>query len=157
MDEMKLENAQAAYEKLCESMDALNWKYTRDDNSLTIECSARGEDLPMDLVIRCDVEMQLLQLFSRLPFVVPEDKRLDFAIATTVVNNKMVYGCFDYNIADGAVFFRMANCFRGIELGFETIKYMILCSCSTIDDYNDKYLMVAKGMLSLEQFLESEA
>jgi hypothetical protein len=51
----------------------------------------------------------------------------------------------------------MTNSFLDAELGFETIRYLIFCACATIDKYNDKFLMIAKGMLSLEQFMESEA
>ncbi len=156
MDELKLQNAKTAYTKLCESMDALEWNYTKNEENLVIECSARGEDLPMDLVIRCDVEMQLIQIFSHLPFSVPEDKLLDFAVVISVINNKMVDGCFDYYITDGNLFFRMTNSFMDNTLSFETIKYLVFCSCATIDSYNDKLLMVAKGMLTMEQFLESE-
>ncbi|MBQ4040152.1 MAG: hypothetical protein IJC91_03355, partial [Oscillospiraceae bacterium] len=134
----------------------LEWKYTKNEEELKVECGARGEDLPIDLVIKCHVDMQLFQLFSHLPFNIPEDKRIDFAIVTAYVNNKMVDGCFDYNVMDGSLFFRMTNSFNGGKLGFETIKYLIFCACATIDAYNDKFLMVAKGILSLEKFLSDE-
>ncbi|MBQ8830770.1 MAG: hypothetical protein IJ017_04155 [Oscillospiraceae bacterium] len=157
MDERKKLSAADAFVQICNALDKLDWKYSQDESDLRIECSAQGEDLPMDLIIRCDVDMQLLQLFSQMPFTVPEDKRLDFAVVVSVINNKLVDGCFDYNVLDGKVFFRMTNSFRDIALGFETIKYLIFVSCATIDSYNDKFLMVSKGMISLEQFLESEA
>lgn len=155
MDELKLQNAQAAYAILCESMDALEWSYSKKDD-LVIECGAKGEDLPMDLIIRCDVDLQLLQLFSHLPFAIEEDKRLDVAVAISVINNLLVDGCFDYDISNGDIFFRMTNSFMDTKPGFETIKYFIFCSCATIDSYNDKLLMMSKGILSLEQFLQSE-
>ena len=157
MDEIKIKHASSMYKKLCESMDVLDWEYTKKDEDLQIECSARGEDLPIDLVININPELQMLSLFSRLPFTVSEDKRLDFAVVTSIVNNTMVDGCFDYDISDGNIFFRMTNSFLDAELGFETIRYLIFCACATIDKYNDKFLMIAKGMLSLEQFMESEA
>ena len=157
MDEIKIKHASSMYKKLCESMDLLDWKYTKNEDDLVIECSARGEDLPIDLVININPELQMLSLFSRLPFTVSEDKRLDFAVVTSIVNNTMVDGCFDYDISDGNIFFRMTNSFLDAELGFETIRYLIFCACATIDKYNDKFLMIAKGMLSLEQFMESEA
>ena len=157
MDDMKLQNAKRMYAKLCEHMDMLNWKYTKNEDELKIECSARGEDLPIELVIQLHPDLQLLHLFSHLPFTVPEDKRLDFAVAISIVNNKMVDGCFDYDISDGHMFFRMTNSFIDAELGFETVRYIIFCACATIDKYNDKFLMLAKGMFSLEKFMESEA
>ena len=157
MDDMKMQHVSDMYAKLCESMDLLNWKFTKKEEDLMIECGARGEDLPIGLFIKLNPDLQLLSLFSHLPITVPEDKRLDLAVAISLVNNKMVDGCFDYDITDGNVLFRMSKSFLGAELGHETIKYLIFCSCSTIDNYNDKFLMLAKGMLSLEQFMESEA
>ena len=157
MDDMKIQHASDMYAKLCESMDMLDWKYTKIEDELKIECSAQGEDLPMELVIKLHPDLQLLNLFSHLPFTVPEDKRLDFAVAISIANNKMVDGCFDYDLSDGHIFFRMTNSFIDVELGFETLRYLIFCSCATIDKYNDKFLMLAKGMFSLEQFMESEA
>lgn len=39
----------------------------------------------------------------------------------------------------------------------ELFEYMLMVSAATIDEYNDKFLMIAKGMISFEQFLESES
>ena len=156
MSDLKLQNAQAAYSKLCSTMDSMDWHYTKKEDDLIIECGAKGEDLPMDLTIICKVELQLLTLISHLPFTVPEDKRLDMAMAVSVINNRLANGCFDYNILEGKLFFRMSTSFLGIALGAETIEYIIYCSCGTIDEYNDKLLMISKGLLSLEQFLKEE-
>ena len=77
------------------------------------------------------------------------------AIAVSAINNVLVNGCFDYIIADGHMFFRMTNSFIESQLGADLFKYLLYCSCQTIDEYNDKLLMVAKGMISIEQFLKS--
>ena len=47
----------------------------------------------------------------------------------------------------------MTNCFIESELSPECFSYMLICACQTIDKYNDKLLMVAKGVISLQQFL----
>ncbi|MBR6742530.1 MAG: hypothetical protein IKM09_03700, partial [Clostridia bacterium] len=94
-------------------------------------------------------------LISHMPFVIHEDKRLDVAIAVTALNNRLVDGCFDYDIKSGHMFFRMTNSFIDSRLDEEVFAYMLFCACKTIDDYNDKFLMLDKGMLSLEQFLSS--
>ena len=53
------------------------------------------------------------------------------------------------------MFFRMTNSFMESKLGEEAFAYMLFCSCQVIDEYNDKFLMLAKGMVSIEQFLSS--
>ena len=61
--------------------------------------------------------------------------------------------CIDIN---GRLFFRMSNSYRGCLPGQEIFDYMIFTSCHTIDEYNDKFLMLSKGITTLEQFLEAD-
>lgn len=154
MEDEKMERAQKVYKTLCETLDMHDWKYTRDDENLSINCSAQGEDLPMEVTILVEADRQLITLFSHLPFVISEEKRLDIAIAVCMVNNKMVDGSFDYDITGGRLFFRMTNSFIESEMGNELFNYMLLCSLSTIDEFNDKFLMISKGMLTIDNFMD---
>lgn len=153
----KLEQAKAVFATLCQALDNHEWHYTKDEEKLSIECGAQGEDLPMEINIHVDTERLLVLLLSHIPFAIQEDKRLDVAIAISAINNTLVDGCFDYNVASGAIFFRMTNSFIESKISEEVLTYMLMCSCSTIDDYNDKLLMLSKGMVSIEQFLASLA
>ena len=155
VDKNNLEQAQATFATLCRALDNREWNYRKNEETLTIECGAQGDDLPMEFNIKVDASRTLVLLFSHLPFVIQEDKRLDVAIAVSAINNVLVDGCFDYNISDGNIFFRMTNSFIDSKLGEEVFAYMVFCACHTIDEYNDKLLMLAKGMLSIEQFLSS--
>lgn len=154
---INLERAQAVYNSLCRKLDEINWRYTRHDENLSIDCDARGDDLPMSLVFRVNAEKSMLLLISRLPFTVPEDKRLDMAIASTVANYRLADGCFDYDIKSGNMYFRMTNSFVDSMPGGEVFTYMLFCSCGTIDEYNDKFLMLTKGYVSIEKFIEQES
>lgn len=158
MAELKnLEQAKAVFSTLCQALDNHDWRYKKDAEKLVVECGARGDDLPMDITVKVDVDRMLVLLLSHLPYVVQEDKRLDIAIAVSAINNVLVDGCFDYDLASGHMFFRMTNSFIESTIGEEVFSYMLFCSCQTIDEYNDKFLMLAKGMLSIEQFLSSLA
>ena len=154
MADEKMIQAKNVFDTLCKTLDANDWHYVKDEEKLKIECGASGEDLPMKLHISVDAKRSVLMLLSLIPFSVPEDKRLDVAIAVSVVNNNLVDGSFDYDVSDGSLFFRMTNSFLESSIGSELINYMVYCSCGTIDEYNDKFLMLAKGMISLEKFLE---
>lgn len=156
MADEKMIRAQKNYATLCAMLDGNNWHYKKDDAKLKIKCGAQGDDLPMDISIRIDSDRQLVVLLSHLPFVVSEDKRLDIAVATSIINYKLVDGSFDFDIEDGHMFFRMTSSYRESELAKEVFFYMLMCSCQTIDEYNDKLLMLAKKMLSLEDFINNE-
>ena len=154
MTEEKLQRAQKTITTLCQNLDEHDWHYEKDEEKLEIECGARGEDLPMDIRIIVDADRQLIILLSVMPFVAPNTKRLDIAIATSIVNNKLVDGCFDYDVTSGHMIFRMTSSFIESEIDGEVFTYMLMVSCHTIDEYNDKFFMLGKGLLSINQFLE---
>lgn len=153
-EQEKLKLAKTTFDTLCKALEHHDWHFKKDEESLTIECGAQGDDLPMEITIVVDSERMLIILMSHLPFVTPEDKRLDTAVAVSAVNYALVDGSFDYDIKSGHMIFRMSNSFRESLIGEELFMYMILVSCHTIDEYNDKFLMLSKGVLSLEQFIE---
>lgn len=154
MAELKnMEQAKVAFATLCQTLDNHEWHYKKNEEKLSIECGARGDDLPIEITVTVDADRMLVMLISHIPFVIQEDKRLDVAIAVSAINNVLVDGCFDYDIASGHMFFRMTNSFLESKISEEVFSYMIFCSCQTIDEYNDKFLMLAKGLISIEQLL----
>lgn len=155
MSDEKLERAQKVYETLCATLDKHEWHYQKNEERLSIECGAQGEDLPMEITIRVDAERQLIMLLSHLPFIISEDKRLDVAIATSIANNGLVDGSFDFDITDGHMFFRMTSSFIESDIGSELFTYMLMVSCHTIDEYNDRFLMLGKGMMSIQDFISN--
>lgn len=156
MAEEKFTTAKAVYETVCKALSEKDWKFKGDDENLKIKTGAVGEDLPMDITIDVNADRQLLLVISPMPMAVPEDKRVDIAIAISVINNQLVDGCFDYDIRTGHIFFRLTSSFIKSKIGKEAVMYMLLCSCKIIDEYNDKLLMLVKGLLSVEQFIASE-
>lgn len=155
MDEQKKQElAKATYATLCQALDAIQWRYKKDEEKLVIACGVSSEDLPVDLVVQVDKDRSMVLLLSKLPFSIREDRRLDMAVAVAALNNRLVHGCFDYHLTDGVIYFRLPNSFIDSVLDKEVFVYMLACATSTIDDYNDKLMMLAKGMVTLERFLE---
>ena len=148
-------NAQAAYTQLCAAMDQQGWHYEKHAENLTITCSVKGDDLSMDVMVSIDTERQFVMVLSRLPFVADENKRLDMGVAISLVNEKLVAGSFDYHITKGETYFRMTSSIMDMEVSGEMFLYMINSSCMIIDAYNDKLMMLAKGMVSVQQFAQS--
>ncbi len=153
--EEMIARARETYEGLCKMMDDKEIHYERDDAAMTVACRMQGDDLPISLDIRVDADRQMLSIFSHLPFQIQEDKRLDVALAVCAINDTLVDGSFDYNIGRGSMLFRMTQTFRGCRLSQDAFEYLVFCTCAMMDRFNDRFLMLSKGHLPLEKFLES--
>ena len=153
-DEMNLELAKATFDTLCRTLDSHEWRYRVKEGELALTCGAQGDDLPMELNLEVDAGRTLVLLTSHLPYVVQEDKRLDVAVAVSAINHARVDGSFDYDVASGHTFFRMTNSYIESNLGEDVFTYLLFCACQTIDEYNDKLLMLSKGIISVEKFLQ---
>ncbi|MBO5836946.1 MAG: YbjN domain-containing protein [Oscillospiraceae bacterium] len=152
--EQKRLRAGETFRTICRMLDQDKWSYQKDEEKLIIQCGAQGESMPIDLVFRVDAERMAAKLVSYMSYTVPEDKRLDIALAITTINNQLVSGSFDFDIADGTLYFRMTNSFMGCVLGTEAIKAMLYTVCATIDQHNDKLFLLSNDVITLEQFLE---
>ena len=153
-DEKKMKQAQAVYGALCSMLDERGWRYDKNDEKMTIHCGAQGDDLPMNIVMEVDMKRELISLLSMMPFAIPENRRIPMAIAVSRANYGLIDGSFDYDCTSGKIIFRLTSSYTGSLIGKNLLSYMLSCSCYTIDEYNDKFLMVAKNDMTTEQILE---
>ena len=148
--------AQELYEGIISMFDEQGYRYTREDENLLVRCTLKGEDIPMDFIFVVRADKKVIQVYSPLPFTISEDKRSDIALALTYINDHLVNGSFDMDLSEGRICFRQTTCYIDSILGKGLFEYMLMVSAHTTDDYNDKILMIEKGMLTVEQFIESE-
>ena len=149
-------SAKAVYATIIKALDSENLKYQRDDENFRIDISFSTDDLDVKLIFSVDEDRDLIRLLSFLPGNFPEDKRIEGAVATSVANHNMVNGSFDFDLSDGEILFKMTNSYRGCTIGVECILYMLRVSLNTVDDYNDRFFALAKGMITLQQFMAKE-
>lgn len=95
------------------------------------------------------------QLISPIPFSVPEDKRIDMSLAITTINNHLVDGFFDFDMSNGKINFQLTASYIESILGKNLFDYMLNVSAITVDEYNEKFLLISKGIITLEQFIDS--
>ena len=155
-EELELQKARSVYYDLIAMLDTRNWKYERHDDDLIIKSGIKGEDLPINFILLVKPQNQVVQFISSLPFNIPEDKRVEAAIAVSVANYGLIDGSFDYDVNDGEIRFRLTSSYRDSYLGADLFEYMILCAASTVDDYNDRFFMLAKGMITVEDFIKKD-
>lgn len=68
----------------------------------------------------------------------------------------LVKRCFDYDINDGEISYRLSLLYTDTDVSCEAITDMIGLTVSTSDNYNDKFFMLAKGMMTIEDFVAKE-
>ena len=141
------------YQTIISMLDHRNWHYQRDDEKKRIRFKVTGEDLPMSFLIAVDEPRQIARLMCFFPFDMSAEKRIEGAIATCAATHRLANGCFDYDLNDGQIVFRMNAQFLNSDLGEELFAYMVDISCKTVDDYNDQFLAISKGHVRIEDFL----
>jgi len=155
-DEIKKNHAIKVYETLCEALEKREWKYDKKEDKMVVYFGVSGDDLPMDFIITVDEDRQLIRLISPMSFKMSEEKRIDGAIATCVASYGMADGSFDYDLSDGRIVFRMTASFIDSEIGEDLFQYMISCACAMVDMYNDQFLAIDKGFMSISEFIEKK-
>ncbi len=156
-DNKQLMYAREAYNTLCRSLDNIGWTYKRMDDELKIMFGVGGDDIPMNLLIIIDADRQLVRLLSLLPFQMNQDKRVEGAVATCIINYLLADGSFDFDLDEGHIMFRLTASFRESLLGEELFKYMVSISCFTIDKYNDQLSDLNDGKITLEDFIKNNS
>lgn len=151
------QRAKEVFDSLCRMLDAKEYKYTKNEEDTLIKCTFRGDDLPMDFMIRINPIRQIISLYSPMPFSMSKEKLVEGAIATSIINNKLVEGSFDYSITDGAILFRLTSSYRDSIISEHVFDYMLSVALYTVDEYNDKFLMLSKGAVDIKSFMETHA
>lgn len=147
--------AKEMYDVLCRMMDNKGWHYEKEEEDLIVKSGVKGNDFPIEFIIRVNPRNELVSFFSKLPFNVEEDKRIDVALAICAVNYWLADGSFDYDLSDGSILFRLTSSYKESTLGEALFEYMVVVSAATVDNYNDKFFMMSKGMMTYQQFIEA--
>lgn len=146
-------NAENAFKAFCDMLDDRQWNYDKDDEKLVIESGATGDDLAIEFRVTFSEEKQLVTILSRLPFTVPEDKKVLVAVALAATNYPLVNGNFDFGLNTGSIIFRATTSFRDSLIGKDAYEYLLGIVLKTVDEYNDKLLALIKNTITLEDYL----
>lgn len=152
-EQEKLELARKTYETLCSALTNAKVKFTRNDEALRVDYTYKGDDLLMPFIFVVDADRGFVRLISPLSPRVKEEKRLDIAVALSILNYRLAFGCFDLDMNDGELRFRMGNSFRDSALSEEVFQMMVQTGHAIVEKYNDKLYMLAADIISLEQFV----
>lgn len=152
--QQQMQNAENVFNTIIKMLDSIKFHYETDtsDGMFMVTCTVNGDDIPMKVFMFVRPEREIVSLLSPIPVKVPEDKRVEMALAVTMANFGMIDGSFDYDLERGEIRFRLTESFVESLLGAEQFRYMLGVSVNTVDRFNDRFLMLAKGMMTLDQF-----
>ena len=113
-----------------------------------------GEDIPMSFYIFVEAGRGVIRLLSPQPIKVEEGNYAMMAQAVNAINENLVNGCFTLDTTNGMIVWRVTIPYMESLLSEQVYDYLILISLRTVDDYNDKLLMLNKGLLDLDAFVQ---
>ena len=155
-EEYKLACAKTVFRQFCDALDARGWNYRANEEELTIRYAVNGEDLEMTFLAWMAVDRELIRLISTMPFKFAEDKRIDGAIVTCAATDGLRQGCFDYDLSDGKINFRIVQTYKDCVLEQSLFDYLIDYPVFIVDKYNDQFFGVNKGMISITDFVNKK-
>ena len=148
----KHESALKVLNAISDRLDEMEMEHRKDESDYIIMTGGVGDDLYMPLIFQVDDKRQLIIIDSILMFEVPDNMRVDMAIAVTRVNKILGEGSFHYNIANGKIRYRMTVPYMDVNFGKQLITYITMISFQIVDQFNDKLKLLAEGAITLEQF-----
>ena len=149
--------AAAVYRTIIKYLDGANLKYDIKEapgDDYMINLNMKGDDFPIHMYIIVDADRELIMLKS-LEFTTFGMDQIDTAAkAVCFINDTIADGAYALDIESGRIMWTATTSFRGSLIGEEVIHYLIGISVTTLDEFNDKLMMLKMGILDLETFCQ---
>lgn len=148
----RMAEGKAVFDSLVQHLHDIKLNFeTKDlEDRFMIRFNMSGDDIPMRFFIYVNPAHQIITLHSPMPVTFPADK-IDLACkAICAINYRLADGDFQIDFRDGEVLFNMSNCYAGSLISNEVFNYMLGMSINIVDEYNDKLLMLSKGLIDFD-------
>ncbi len=144
------------YEKLVSYLESIKLNFSKEElkDLYVIKFNMSGDDIPMRFFLYVNPDKQLLTMHSPMPVKFEKDKLGAGCAAICAINYKLADGDFQIDVRDGEVLYNMSNCYAGCEVGDDLFAYILGMSINIVEEFNDKLLMIAKGMMDLNTLLK---
>lgn len=102
-----------------------NFIYHRIENSTNKTCYLMKFEMmscSTDFIIeKCNANSKRMFIYAVFPVKIPVNKRTDMAVFTALFNNNLASGCWELNMEDGTLRFRISYIYEESEESFERI------------------------------------
>ena len=153
MSEKQLAQAKKVYATMLEALKQEGWKFEKTDD-LFISSTYVGNDFEIVYQIQIDAERECFHFMSEPFATFPPERRDDGAKATCIANHGLVFGHFDLDLDNGEIRYSLADSFTDSELGVGFFKEILDTALTAADLYNDRFLMLATGLIDIKRFIE---
>lgn len=153
---MNIEKAKQIYDTLNEALDQRGWKYDADPEHLAIRTGVIGDDFPIGIYFIVDPKRDCVTFRTTNITEFTSEQLLEAAVATCSANNGLVFGHFTLDVTDGSFYYSYSDSYEGCEVTPSFFQNMISIAVATVDHYNDRFIMLQKGALTLKKFLEMD-
>ena len=150
-------NARAleVYERVKGALSGAGIAFTSDAEKRTVSPAVPGMEGAFELEYYVSEVHETLLLTAHLPCKMPEQRRIDGALAIACANTCIVNGSFKYELGDGSVFFCVAVSYASLGLTSGAVLDMIRQATQAVDRFGISLFRLANGFISLEAFLNS--
>lgn len=145
-----------AFNLICSALESDGIFCKKYEEDLAVLGGIRVEGIPITLFFLVDKRLQTIQLESRLDLKMGEEKRAEGAIATLIANYGMSNGCFEYDLSDGSISFRLTTAFGGSRISQEAIGYMVYLTSAMVSKYSPKFSAINDGTMTISDFIDNE-
>lgn len=153
----RMKEGKAVFDNLVNHLHSINLNFATEEleDRFVIRFNMSGDDIPMRFFVYVNPQHRIITLHSPQPVKFDADK-LDLGCkAIAAINYRLTDGDFQIDIRDGEVLFNMSNCYAGSLISGEVFDYMLGMSINIVDEFNDKLLMLSKGLIDLDTLLTS--
>ena len=153
----RMKEAKVIFDSLVSHLNNIKLNFAQEEleDRFVIRFNMNGDDIPMRFFLYINPNQRIITLHSPQPVKFPEDK-IDLGCkAVCAINYRLTDGDFQIDIRDGEVLFNMSNSYAGSLISDEVFNYMLGMSINIVDEFNDKLLMLSKGLIDLDALLES--
>ncbi len=154
MAETDMKLAKFTYRTLLYAVKKKGWTCGNDDNNLSIDYGVNGENLHMNFVVSIDADRKLVRLISKLPLKFDIKRIVAGAISICTANYYFDDGCFDINLNDGTVQYRLTTSYRDSNISAEVLIYFMDFAVWAIDKFYTSLQDVTDGKMDAAQFYE---
>jgi len=143
------------YDILIETLEGRKWHYDahKEDNVVLFTLSNSEKNYSLRYVIRVIDELELIEVYLPMSFLVPEEKRTDFAIALCQTNYRLVDGHYVLDMTDGQICFKMGCSYHDNLIGEELFGYLIDFSYCVVDAHNDMLCGLNDEKITLKEYI----
>ena len=152
-EEERLLHAREVFEDVGAIIENRGWCVEWDDAELMLSFGTGGSEAPPRFVAVVDARRQLLRLVSVVMTEFPEELRADGAVACAAVNARLPAGCFELDLADGQLGFRISQSIHGSSVNTDQFLDMIRLSDAALKAYGEGLSLLAQDVFDLKSFL----